>query len=60
MTDNKKRFEEMQAHLLTDDAPSDYFNRISEKEFFHEYPFSLLYRLKEVPQSPKHHPEGNV
>jgi len=50
----------MQAHLLTDDAPADYFNRISEKEFFNEYPFSLLNRLKEVPQSPKHHPEGNV
>ncbi len=60
MTDKMKFFEEMQAHLLTDDAPADYFNRISEKDFFNEYPFSLLNRLKEVPQSPKHHPEGNV
>lgn len=60
MIDKIELFEEMQAHLLTDDAPSVYFNRISEKEFFKEYPFSMLSRLKEVPQSPKHHPEGNV
>ncbi len=50
----------MQTHLLTDDAPSGYFNRISEMDFFKEYPFSMLNRLKEVPQSPKHHPEGSV
>ena len=60
MTDKMKLFEEIQAHLLTDDAPADYFNRISKKEIFSEYPFFMLNRLKEVPQSPKHHPEGNV
>lgn len=60
MTEKKKLFEEMQAHLLKDDAPSDYLNPVSEKEIFNEYPFSMLNRLKEVPQSPKHHPEGNV
>lgn len=60
MTDKKRFFEEMQAHLLTDDAPSVYMNTISEKEIFHEYPFSMLSCLKEIPQSPKHHPEGNV
>jgi putative nucleotidyltransferase with HDIG domain len=27
---------------------------------FRSYPFSMLSRLKEIPQSPKHHPEGNV
>lgn len=60
MNDKREQFEEMQAHLLTDDAPSDYFNRISEEAFFKEYPFSMLSRLKEIPQSPKHHPEGSV
>lgn len=60
MTDKIELFEEIQAHLLNDDAPAGYINRISEKELFKEYPFSLLYRMKEVPQSPKHHPEGNV
>lgn len=60
MTKKKQLFEEMQAHLLNDDAPSEYLNRISEEEIFREYPFSMLYRLKETPQSPKYHPEGNV
>ena len=60
MTEKKKWFEEMEAHLLNDDAPSDYLNRISNWQKFNEYPFSLLRRLKEIPQSPKHHPEGNV
>lgn len=58
--EKKKLFEEMQVHLLKDDAPSVYFNRISGLDIFNEYPFSMLSRLKEVPQSPKHHPEGNV
>ncbi len=60
MTEEKKLFGEIQAHLLKDDAPSDYLNRISETEIFKGYPFSMLNRLKEIPQSPKHHPEGNV
>lgn len=60
MTEKYKFFKEMEAHLLNDDAPSDYFNRICGAEIFHGDPFSILSRLKEIPQSPKHHPEGNV
>lgn len=61
MMKNKKwLFDEMQAHLLNDDAPSVYLRRIFETELFHEYPFAMLSRLEKVPQSPKHHPEGNV
>lgn len=60
MTGKKKLFNEVRTHLLKDDAPSSYFNRISEEGLLQEYPFSLLMRLKKVPQSPKHHPEGNV
>lgn len=60
MTDKKKFFEDMLAHLMTDDAPSAYLNQISRQDFFKEFPFSMLNRLKEIPQSPKHHPEGNV
>lgn len=60
MTEKYKFFKEMEAHLLNDDAPSDYFNRICVAEIFHGDPFSILSRLKEIPQSPKHHPEGNV
>lgn len=60
MAVKKKLFEEIQAHLLEDDAPSVYFNNICGKDIFREEPFFLLSRLKEVPQSPKHHPEGSV
>ena len=60
MKDKKKLFEEMQAHLMSDDAPSVYLNQISESAIFKEYPFTYLSRLKEIPQSAKHHPEGNV
>lgn len=60
MIERKKLFKEMQAHLLKDDAPSDYFNRICGSGSLDEYPFTMLSRLKEVPQSPKHHPEGSV
>jgi len=60
MTEKVRLFEEMQAHLIHDDAPSVFLNRISEQEIFSGYPFSMLSRLKEIPQSPKHHPEGNV
>ncbi|HWQ77656.1 MAG TPA: HDIG domain-containing protein [Anaerovoracaceae bacterium] len=59
-TEKKRLFHEMQAHLLNDDAPSAYFSRICDEGILDEYPFSMLSRLEEVPQSPKHHPEGNV
>lgn len=58
--EKKKLFEEMQAHLLNDDAPSAYFYSICDSGKLDEYPFSMLSRLKKVPQSQKHHPEGNV
>ncbi len=57
---NKKLFQEMQAHLLEDDAPAAYLNRICDGGSLNGYPFSMLSRLKDIPQSPKHHPEGNV
>ncbi|MDF2655505.1 MAG: hypothetical protein K0R19_1979 [Bacillota bacterium] len=53
-------FTEMEQHLLEDDAPSVYLNQISKTRDFAQYPFSLLLRLKNTPQSPVHHPEGNV
>jgi len=53
-------FNEMEKHLLHDEKPSKYFNSIAELPIFQEYPFQLLYKLKEAEQSPKYHPEGNV
>ena len=50
----------MSRHLLTDSRPSLYLGAIAEKGGLEEFPFSMLVRMKEAPQSPKHHPEGNV
>lgn len=60
MKSKEQIFEEINAHILKDDKPSIYFNTIEDQTFFNEFPFTLLSNLKRVPQSPKHHPEGNV
>ena len=61
MMEAKKRlFEEVSRHLLQDIKPSLYLSDMVKYKSFEEYPFSLLTALKETPQSPKHHPEGNV
>ena len=60
MVSKQNLFEEIQAHLLKDNAPSDYLNHISSEKMFAEYPFSKLNQLKDVAQSPTHHPEGSV
>lgn len=51
---------EMNNHLVLDEKPSEFFNSILDAPIFKEYPFSLLYNLKETRQSPIHHPEGNA
>ncbi|MBZ9688717.1 HDIG domain-containing protein [Clostridium estertheticum] len=56
-----KMFEEFEKHLIEDEKPSIYFNKIINNEsVFTEYPYTLLSCLVEIPQSPEHHPEGNV
>ncbi|MGH4124921.1 MAG: HDIG domain-containing metalloprotein [Clostridium sp.] len=57
----KKMFEEFEKHLMEDEKPSIYFNKIiSNDSIFTQYPYTLLSCLVETPQSPQHHPEGNV
>ena len=59
--DNKQWFSEFDKHLMGDDTPSDYFDAlIRDGRFPKTPPFDMLYVLKDVPQSPVHHPEGNV
>lgn len=53
-------FNNLNHHLLQDEAPSQYLNQIRELPFFKEHPYLLLYKLKETGQSPVHHPEGSV
>lgn len=56
----RQLFEEITHHLLIDDAPSEYLNRVSEEDRFRQYPFEMLVKLKSTGQSIKYHPEGNV
>jgi len=53
-------FYEINNHLLLNDMPSKFFNSIIDTKIFKEYPFNLLYKLRDTEQSSKHHPEGNV
>lgn len=53
-------FEQLKEHLLMDHNPSVYFNALKDENFFTEFPFTLLSNLKNIMQSPLHHPEGNV
>jgi len=53
-------YTDINVHLLNDEIPSKYLNRIYEEKYFREYPFHMLYQLKATEQSPVHHPEGNV
>jgi tRNA nucleotidyltransferase (CCA-adding enzyme) len=54
-------FDDFEAHLMTDDKPSNYLNVLSKTRIFEvEYPFTLLGDLMRIDQSPEHHPEGSV
>lgn len=53
-------FTEIDNHLLQDDKPSVYLNRLASSKKAHDKPFSMLTRLKKTEQSKVHHPEGNV
>ena len=56
-----KTFIELNAHLMSDNKPSNYLEELSKTGLFRvKYPYTLLGNLMEVPQSPIHHPEGSV
>ncbi|MEW8956173.1 HD domain-containing protein [Clostridium sp.] len=58
--EHKKLFNEIEEHLLKDEKPSEYFNRLSDNGKLNEYPFSMIGDLKKIPQNLKYHPEGSV
>lgn len=60
MERNRDLFIEINKHLMEDEQPSLYFNRMSQTAVFDLFPLDMLKRLKETEQSPQHHPEGNV
>lgn len=51
---------EMEFHLMNDEAPSQHFTIMLNEGAFDNYPFTMLSDLVKVEQSPKFHPEGNV
>ncbi|MBP7278230.1 MAG: HDIG domain-containing protein [Sedimentibacter sp.] len=51
---------EINNHILLDEQPSIFLNSIVNTNIFKEYPFYMLYKLKETEQSPIYHPEGNA
>lgn len=59
--DKIKIFKEFEYHLLNDNKPSEYFNKIlRDTDIFTIYPFDMIGKLVEIEQNPMHHPEGNV
>lgn len=56
-----ERYEQFKRHLLEDERPSEYFNKLADEGLFpKEYPYDILIKLKNIEQNPKYHPEGNV
>ena len=55
-----KLFKEIEQHLLKDEKPSLFLNKIKDNGLLNHKPFRKLKKLEEMQQSPKHHPEGNV
>lgn len=51
-------YKRLTKHLMEDDSPSEYINDLGE--VLKEYPLSMLRELKNIEQSKKFHPEGNV
>ncbi|MBN7774192.1 HDIG domain-containing metalloprotein [Clostridium aminobutyricum] len=60
MNTNDELFTSINEHLLGDEKPSIYLNKICKTPEFKVYPFNMLLALQDSKQSPKHHPEGNV
>lgn len=60
MQDKYNIFENIEKHLLQDEKPSEYLNKLSNEGFLKEYPFNLLQNLRKTDQNLTHHPEGSV
>lgn len=58
-TQHIELFKEIDTHIQNDERPSKFLHSLQNPCFF-EYPFTVLSDLKNVPQSPKNHPEGSA
>jgi len=57
---DKDIFLNIEKHLLNDENPSIYLEESLKSHILDAYPFSMIKDLKEVPQNPKFHSEGDV
>lgn len=53
-------FFNIDSHICNDSKPSLYLNSLNDTLFLTAHPFTMVSCLKDVMQSPKHHPEGSV
>ena len=53
-------YKQIDKHIMEDEKPSIFLNRLLKSGDLKAYPFSMLSDLVRVRQSPQHHPEGNV
>lgn len=60
MEERRKIFMDIDEHILKDEKPSIYLNKLYNEGKLEEYPFNMLTVLKNIEQSPKYHPEGSV
>lgn len=58
--DNKEVFNKIEKYLLEEEKPSNKLNELIESKEMNGTSFSIIRELKDIPQEPKYHPEGNV
>lgn len=57
---NKNIFDIIETHLINDSRPSIEINKLIDIGELKDTDFNMLVELKDIPQEPKYHPEGNV
>ncbi len=58
--ENKLAFQIIEDCLLSENVPSQGLRKLTQEDWFQDYPFIILAKQKYTEQSPVHHPEGNV
>lgn len=58
--DKKELFKDIEEHLLKDERPSTYLNKLKNEGVLDQEPFNIIGDLQNIPQEKKFHPEGNV
>lgn len=59
MADINRIYAEFELHLLGDERPSVYLNSLGD-EVYGLFPYNMLAKLRNTPQSPIYHPEGSA